>query len=133
LCSDAVRSLAERNLARTLAVGARYRRGRGRGGFVRADGLPVGRRHSGLRVQATWRAHGYVDLLEAVAGERGGLELASLRNRQKIRGFQAGAADESTIDIGDRHQFRRVRGFHRAAVENPDPATFRLKSAGENT
>ena len=57
----------------------------------------------------------------------------TLRNRQKIRRLQAGAADQRAVDVGDRHQFRRVGGLHRAAVENPDLATFRLESAGENT
>src|SRR3954471_20482256 len=60
-------------------------------------------------------------------------ELAALRNRQKIRGLQAGAADQRAVDIRHRHQFFRIRRLYRAAVENADLATFGLEAAGEGT
>ena len=55
------------------------------------------------------------------------------RDRQEIRRFQAGAADQRAVDVGDRHQFLRVRGFYRAAIEDADLAALRLKAIGEDT
>ena len=49
-------------------------------------------------------------------------------DRKEIRRLQAGAADQRAVDIGNRHQFRRVRGFDRAAIEDPHPGALPLKS-----
>ena len=59
--------------AQTLAAGARHRRGRRRGGAVRADGIQADRIDSGLRAEAAWRPHRHADLLEAAAGSRAGM------------------------------------------------------------
>src|SRR5260370_17363297 len=45
--------------------------------------------------------------------------------------FQAGAAGQGAVDVGARHQFPRVRGFYRAAIENTDPGSLLVKSRGE--
>ena len=54
-----------------------------------------------------------------------------MRDRKEIGRFQAGAADQRAIDVGDRHQFPRVRGFYRAAIENTDPGPLAVKSRSE--
>src|SRR5207244_1375777 len=82
--------------------------------------------------QAAWRADRHAHLLETPERERAP-ELAARRDCQEIGRFEAGAADQGAIDVGNRHQFRRVRGFHRTAIENTDPATLIVEPDGENT
>ena len=55
------------------------------------------------------------------------------RDRQEIRRLQAGAADQRAVDVGDRHQFRRVRGFDRTAIEDPDLGALALKPRRRET
>ena len=59
-------------------------------------------------------------------------DLAPRRDRQEIGRFQAGAADQGAVDVGDRHQFGGIRGLDRAAIENADLAALALKSVGRD-
>ncbi len=43
------------------------------------------------------------------------------RDPHEIRGGQARAADEGAVDVRNAHQFGRVAGFHRSAVEDSHP------------
>src|SRR5579871_1990660 len=41
-------------------------------------------------------------------------------DRQKLFGFEARATNQRTVDVIDRHEFRRVARLHRAAIEDAD-------------
>ena len=50
------------------------------------------------------------------------------RDCKNVRRFQAGAADQRAIDVGDRHQFGRVGRFDRSAIEDPNPGPLAAKA-----
>src|SRR3979490_1067358 len=52
-------------------------------------------------------------------------------NREKVSRFQAGAPDQSAVDVRNPHQFRRVRGLHRTAVEDADFRPFAAKPCNQ--
>src|SRR5205085_3524679 len=49
------------------------------------------------------------------------------RDGKEIGSLEAGAADQRTIDVGHRHQFRRVGWLYRASIENTHPGALLLK------
>jgi len=53
--------------------------------------------------------------------------------RREIGCFQAGASDQRTVDVGDPHQFGRIRGFYGATIENPDFGPLIPEAVGQNT
>src|SRR5690348_5718409 len=57
--------------------------------------------------------------------------LTPRRDRQKIRRLQARAADQRAVDVGDRHQFGRIRWFDGAAIEDADLRALGLETARE--
>src|SRR6185312_14695939 len=97
---------------------------------LRTHGIYAERHHSGLRAKAAWRPYRHDDLLEADRRSRNGLG-ASLRDREEVRGFQAGAADQRAVDVDNRHQFRRVRRLDGTAIEDPHPGPLPLEARHE--
>src|SRR5665213_2341424 len=56
---------------------------------------------------------------------------ASGDNRKEIRGFQAGAANQSTVHTRERHDFGGVGRLDRAAVEDADLLRLLAKAFGQ--
>lgn len=54
-----------------------------------------------------------------------------LGNGQEIAGFQAGSANKRAINIGDRHQLRRIRRLDRTTVEKPDRGARRAEALAQ--